>query len=322
MPLRTTKDGDFMKIGTYEIQCIFETSAYLSSFKGSALRGAFGHSLKRSCCALKHQDCQTCLLATSCAYSYIFETHKYMTDSGRSHMASRPHPYVLAPQVDNDKFEPGESFSFNLLLLGERANEMMPYVIYAISRMGQSGLGRGSRNGAGRFSLNNVFQNGKQIYTKDQAEFTPQPTLENINFAEESRESCSNLVVHFQTPLRMKSQGRFVRKMTFEQLTRGALRRLSALEECYGNGYPQLDYKGLIQSAAKVSSDLSKTRWQENIRYSNRQKQKMNFGGVAGSASFHGDLGDFLPLLRFGEKVHLGKQTTFGLGKISLEQKA
>ena len=44
----------------------------------------------------------------------------------------------------------------------------------------------------------------------------------------------------------------------------------------------------------------------------------MLMGGIIGEVSYSGDLTEFLPLVRFCEKVHIGKQTSFGLGKIEI----
>ncbi len=44
----------------------------------------------------------------------------------------------------------------------------------------------------------------------------------------------------------------------------------------------------------------------------------MLMGGLVGEVGYAGDLAEFLPLLRYMEKVHLGKATTFGLGKIEV----
>jgi CRISPR/Cas system endoribonuclease Cas6 (RAMP superfamily) len=46
----------------------------------------------------------------------------------------------------------------------------------------------------------------------------------------------------------------------------------------------------------------------------------MQLGGITGRMVYLGDnLATFLPLLRYCEKTHLGKQTTFGLGHIRVE---
>ena len=40
----------------------------------------------------------------------------------------------------------------------------------------------------------------------------------------------------------------------------------------------------------------------------------MKLGGLRGEITFEGDLSPFMPLLRLGEKVHVGQGTGFGLG--------
>ncbi len=43
-------------------------------------------------------------------------------------------------------------------------------------------------------------------------------------------------------------------------------------------------------------------------------------GGMVGTVTFEGEIGEYLPLIEFCSKVHLGKQTVFGLGKIKAER--
>ena len=45
----------------------------------------------------------------------------------------------------------------------------------------------------------------------------------------------------------------------------------------------------------------------------------MKLGGIVGKASFSGNIKEFLPLLKIGELVHIGKGTSFGLGKYEIE---
>ena len=41
-------------------------------------------------------------------------------------------------------------------------------------------------------------------------------------------------------------------------------------------------------------------------------------GGFVGSITFEGDLKGFLPFLLLGEYIHMGKGTSFGLGKYEI----
>ena len=44
----------------------------------------------------------------------------------------------------------------------------------------------------------------------------------------------------------------------------------------------------------------------------------MSLCGVIGTVSYEGDISDFMLLLRLGEYVHVGKGTSFGLGKYKI----
>ncbi|HDM76347.1 MAG TPA: CRISPR system precrRNA processing endoribonuclease RAMP protein Cas6, partial [Deltaproteobacteria bacterium] len=74
-----------------------------------------------------------------------------------------------------------------------------------------------------------------------------------------------------------------------------------------------------VRRAEAVETVNSELKWFDWKRYSNRQDQAMLMGGIIGSVTYRGDLGEFVPFIDFCSRVHLGKQTTFGLGKISYE---
>jgi CRISPR/Cas system endoribonuclease Cas6 (RAMP superfamily) len=79
-----------------------------------------------------------------------------------------------------------------------------------------------------------------------------------------------------------------------------------------------LDYRGLVARAQKIETKKVNLNWHDWRRYSNRQDQAMLMGGMTGSLTYAGKLSEFLPLLEYVEKVHIGKATTFGLGKIQI----
>ena len=79
-----------------------------------------------------------------------------------------------------------------------------------------------------------------------------------------------------------------------------------------------MDFRGLIEKAATVKQTQSDIRWYNWKRYSTRQEAWMSLGGIVGSVLYEGDLSGFMPLLRLGEYVHVGKGTSFGLGKYDI----
>jgi CRISPR/Cas system endoribonuclease Cas6 (RAMP superfamily) len=48
----------------------------------------------------------------------------------------------------------------------------------------------------------------------------------------------------------------------------------------------------------------------------------MKMGGFVGEAEYRAEMAAFVPLLKLGEKVHVGKATGFGLGRYTLQQRA
>jgi hypothetical protein len=70
--------------------------------------------------------------------------------------------------------------------------------------------------------------------------------------------------------------------------------------------------------AEGVATRAADLRWVDWERYSACQDGRMKLGGFVGTATFEGELDVFMPLLRLGEVVHVGKGTAFGLGKYRL----
>ena len=54
-------------------------------------------------------------------------------------------------------------------------------------------------------------------------------------------------------------------------------------------------------------------------RYSNRLGQKMDFSGLLGNVQFEGNITPFVPWLYAAQILHIGRNTTFGMGKIEVE---
>lgn len=304
-----------------DFDCRLLSPARLPAFKGSTLRGAFGHALKRVACALKRQDCASCLLAGNCAYSLIFATEKL--DASR--LSARPHPYVLnPPATDQLQYREGDCLSFNLVLLGP-ATQFLPHVVCAVEAMGQKGIGSGTTEGAGRFALHRVTmgeQPAQVLYTEEDRMLRPPDNPPCLHLEAGAPGPAGELGLGLLTPLRLKDQNSLQSALPFSLLIRAALRRVSTLEEHYGSGRPALDYHALVMQAGAVESVQADTRWQEIKRYSNRQKREMLLGGMVGRLRFRGHISVFLPLLRYAEAVNLGKQTVFGLGRIRIVEPA
>lgn len=313
-----------MKYGKYTFLCVFDDNAALPPYKGSTLRGIFGHALKKVVCALKKQDCADCLLAQQCIYPSIFENtiHSDQHNSAKR-TVQPPHPYVIEPPDDTKtNFQKGDNLNFVILLFG-KANEYLPYFIYAFDQMGQIGIGKRIDGKRAGFFLKQVMVNEALIYDRKDGKIRKQPALYDLVVNPDSiLQTDQEMIINLQlsTPLRLKYHNSLKAELPFHILARAMLRRASTLLANHDGLEPALDYQGMVKRAKEVTIKKADISWFDWRRYSNRQDQEMLMGGMIGSIEYQGKLAEYLPLINFCEKVHIGKQTTFGLGKITLEK--
>ncbi len=112
------------------------------AYKGSAFRGGFGYAFKRVVCVIKGKPCDECLLKQKCIYSYIFETPPPEDTEMLRLYPKAPHPFVIEPPItEKQSFEPGEEFSFHVILIGN-AIDYIPYFIYTFTELGKQGIGQ------------------------------------------------------------------------------------------------------------------------------------------------------------------------------------
>lgn len=330
-------------------------------YKGAAFRGGFGYVFKRVVCVTRGKQCDDCLLKQKCIYSYIFETPPPDNTEILRLYPKVPHPFVIEPPVtEKQSFEPGEEFSFQLILIG-KAIDYLPYFIYTFTELGKQGIGQGR----GKYNIMQVegidLENESvQIYNhKTQTLTNHYPVIQAHQFNSQSlvpvstqemriddkmrqRQSTSSrilqpyeggdkgeviksdtiqwsynnkiITISFLTPLRLRFDGHITDKIEFHILIRNLLRRISSLSYFHCGEKLGLDFKGLIEKAKTVKQAVSDIEWFDWKRYSTRQEEWMALGGVIGTVSYEGNMSDFMLFLKFGEYVHVGKGTSFGLG--------
>lgn len=301
------------------------------AYKGSVFRGGFGYVFKKIACTQKDTTCDECLLKSTCVYSYVFETPP-PRDSEILRLYPRvPHPFVIEPPLDERQtYPPGEEIDFHLVLIGKAA-DYLPYFIYAFTELGKVGIGRNRA----KYELISVEGlDGKNqptvIYTNDSKTLLASPPSINFNLAFTEKdvawERAPTLRLRFLTPARVRYNGSLTDQLPFHVLLRNLLRRISALSYFHCGERLDCDFKGLIEEAEAVETIASDLRWSDWERYSTRQGQRMKLGGVVGSTSYRfesGSLIDFLPMIRLGQHIHVGKGTSFGLGQYEMvEEKA
>jgi CRISPR/Cas system endoribonuclease Cas6 (RAMP superfamily) len=287
----------------------------LPGFAGFTLRGALGMALRRLYCPPDG----SCRRPIECPYHYLFETPR-RSDAGRWVATHDPHPFVLEPPLEaRELCRPGEPLAFHLVLIG-RGMEFLPYVVAAVEAQGQWGLGPER----GRYILLRVEdaspgpQAGQQlIFDGPARRFVNGPrtmTVGQAGLEGEEWRCTTKVALRFLTPTRLKQRGRLTDALDFSLLVRSLLRRVWWLAEAHCDQRWEGDYRELLTRAEKVRVARSDLRWQDWTRYSARQRQRLLMGGFMGEVEFEGELSSFLPLLKMGEALHVGKGTVYGLG--------
>lgn len=308
-----------MKYGKYAFHIKFTDDAGLPAYKGSTFRGILGHALKRTVCALKNRACPNCILRTGCTYALAFETAHALPGPDNARVSAPPHPMVLEPPLtEKTLFSKGETLCCHLVLFGD-INRNLPYFIYAFDQMEPLGMGRKIKGRRAGFTLESVEHEGNLLYRKPQGDIHMPGHLPRVTLEPGTTNPVNRVTLTLHTPLRIQADGKGRPDLPFSLLVRSLVRRCTSLINTFGPGEPALDYPGLIQEAETVRITDNGLSWFDWQRYSARQDRKMFMGGLTGRITYQGNLAPFMPFLSMAETVHAGKNTAFGLGKVTVE---
>lgn len=298
------------------------TRLFLPAYKGSTLRGGFGHAFRRACCVARSKDCHACFLKDSCVYSWVFETPIPKDAALMRKYTSAPHPFVLEPPLGQRRqYEPGERLDFGMTLVG-RAVDYLPHFIYSFHQLGKMGLGKDK----GRFDLEKVAYSPvlkdmpvKVLYKGDGKMLEKPPSPAKWSEIAKGKPP-DKVTLSFLTPARIKYKGSFANDLDFHILLRNLLRRASLLAYFHcGFKLDDYNFSGLIEQAKQIRTSKSNLYWHDWTRWSNRQRTRMKMGGVKGEITYEGDLSPFWSYIRLGEYVHVGKGSSFGLGRYEVK---
>ena len=237
-----------------------------------------------------------------------------------------PHPFVITPPLEEKRtYREGDTLCFELTLIG-RSIDFLPYFIYTFDELGRVGIGKGR----GKYQLEEIRailpckksedqgEKGSILYSGKEKILHSSYKAVAIEDLIPSRLTPDTLRLKFLTPTRLKYDGQLSPTLEFHILARNLLRRISLLSYFHCEKQLELDFKGLIEEAKDVKVQKGNLHWLDWERYSNRQDTKIKMGGFIGSITFEGGFKEFLPFLILGEYIHVGKGTSFGLGKYKI----
>lgn len=289
------------------VRLVAEEDCRLPSFTGSLIRGSFGHALKKAFCVMHHRDCENCLVSNSCGYFQVFEstsdTYKSMGFQYKSH------PYIIIPS-SKSIFLKKDILQFKLTMFGEY-KKYIPYFVYAFQLMGGTGFGRDRC----KFSLVSVKDDlsNEEIY--EDGRLSPERIV-NANlqsYSDGENETGDIITIEFVTPARLVEKGKPVSKLNGNFLLSSMIRRYSMMNTYYGEFIPEdVDSLNLEITPTEEERFIS---WK---RYSNRQQKKVAQGGVVGTYSVLNPDEKLFRFIKAMEVLHIGKNTSFGLGQIKV----
>jgi hypothetical protein len=327
-----------------------ERAATLPRYHGSLLRGAFGHALRLAACAMgPSQPCVTCRLRRACVYTRLFETFVEDEPPPFLHgLPTSPRPYVFEPLGAASAVAAGGLLEFDLLLIGQ-AVDLQAYVLLAVERMAERGLGRdrhrfklegvryldpsgrwreayapggvGARTGAASLLPPGAagVGAGVGVGAEGRAEGAAAGVAAAVEAPVAAESAPGRATLRFVTPTRIKVHDHLVPAIGVRPLVFAMLRRTLELAHFHVPGAAiDWTFRALLDHASSVEVCGSRLRWYDWERYSSRQKTKMSLGGFVGTLEIAGDLGPLWALLRTAEILHVGKGATFGLGRFEI----
>jgi hypothetical protein len=236
-----------------------------------------------------------------------------------------PHPFVFEPPAGGVTIPAGQPLVVGMTVFG-KALASLPHFVFALEQLGQRGLGgrrvrcalssvQGSLEGRQwtLYSLDDRVPRSADAFEKE-ITLPPHPCAASFD-----RGTSERVTIELLSPTRVVYDSRLAMEFPFHVLVRSLVRRIGHLSYFHCGGDPSaLAFREWIDLASGVETIEHDLRWFDWERYSSRQQTTMHMGGLMGRVTFEGKLAPFYRLLDIGQIVHVGKGTSFGLGRFRI----
>jgi len=322
-PLALYRDFNLL---CYELTLRAQEPMPLPEFLGSTLHGGFGHALKQVGCFVPNaRACPPCQHPGQCPYNQLFDFKNLPgLEIPKRYAESPPKLFVIElPASHPPQLRRGERLRFRLLLFGPTI-ELRIYPIVAMRIWSETGLSYKR----GRFELERIVAvnplsgEEQQVYssTDQMVQQNDAPlTLGEICRWCEDWQTGPLMKLTFVTPLRLPGRGYKPDDLDLKIVIKSALERLSILALLSRLPEAAVDFVTPLAEAEKISVLSRAVTWQDYSRFSKRQDQRMSMGGFLGHLILQGDFAGLKPYLKIAELLHVGKNSTFGLGQVRFE---
>lgn len=296
------------------------------SLQAPLLRRVFGKALIDRFCPFGHPHCEErpaapsraqptpsdlCRLAEACPYGVLFAASR----------TPRP-PYALFVPPGAEASEGGTAQA-EITLFGP-AWRLYPWALAALVEALRAGVGKERRPWRVE-EVHRVTPDRRPalLAAGDLTALPPTLAPDLLNLALEPYLAPQPVTIHFLSPARLLRDGRLLpgrQPVPFELLVARILDRFAGLYGREASEALHPEIRQVIEAeAARVPVVEDDTRWLEVRDYSARSGSELLMGGKVGRAVYGEGAARFLPLLRAGEILHVGKNAASGCGRIQVD---
>lgn len=284
----------------YRVSFVVVQPLSFDSYPFHLIRGVFGKVTHDEVCVNRSlKSCTRCNHAWNCPYTELFEITLPNDHPLSGKYTNPPVPYILYPDLGGRyNFVQGDVISIELTLIG-KAIEYDTFLLHCLQ---QISFGEG------------------RLYQKLQC--TGIETMMGDNRKSHLRfdtasEKANHLKVSFISPVILKTKDNPITSLPFELLSERLSERIALLSYLYCDG-DLPDFKSFVKN---IETGYNDNFMPVKVEISDGgQKETPPKSGLIGSVAYHGKLGEYLPLVRAGEILHLGGYPNYGLGKFIIDE--
>jgi CRISPR-associated endoribonuclease Cas6 len=293
--------------------------------KGNVIRGGFGSAFRRLVCHGGCREPETCELRAVCPYTAVF--HPFVPDGSEKVSKNRdiPRPFVIKPPLETtENYSAGARLVFDMIVVG-KAKDYLPHFIVTLKELSNVGLGW-NRTVCDLSSVEAVSVSGDPWPVYSSGDNMVRPPKDAILWSDLSMNGDSahkgrrRMKIKFLTPTALKVDGRFAERPRFSHIAKRLRDRISALSYFYCGQGLDIDFKAFGEMVERIVTVEDRTHWVSSSRYSRRRDVEHDLSGFVGEVVFEGELEPFVPYLKLGEYLHVGKNAVFGNGWYKIEE--
>jgi len=284
----------------YRISFVVVRPLILSERPFHLFRGLFGLAVRKEVCTRPDiKNCSECSQNQDCPYTDIFEVKLPESHPLYRKYTYPPVPYIIYPDLaGKSRFLTGDTLVVELTLIG-KAIEYDTFLLRCIQSLSE-----------GKGTLYRKLEcTGIETMVGDDRKshlrFTTQPELANT------------LKIRFESPVIFKIQEKPAKSLPFEILIMRLSERLSLLSCLYCGaelpairpGPKKIHINNYIDSFYPVPVEI----------HDGGNRKTPSKPSLLGCVAYSGTIGEYMPLIRSGEVLHIGSYPNYGLGKYVVE---